>query len=195
VNPSGFAHLDSMAWKSPTRRHAANAVTAVRVLLLPVMLGSIATHQRILAVLVFLVVAASDYFDGRIARHYGAESRAGRVFDHVADIAFILATLGLYVMLGVVPWWVPVSIGLSFAVYVSDSVLRSRGRGGAQLVGSRVGHLGGVLNYTLIGILVFDQTAGLQWIPPALMAVFFFLVPIYSGAAILTRFLPASPDP
>jgi phosphatidylglycerophosphate synthase len=175
----------------PAHPHVANAVTAVRILLLPVMLGSVAREQRTVAPLVFLVVAASDYLDGRLARHYGVESRAGRVFDHVADIVFILATLSLYVTLEVVPWWVPASIALSFAVYVGDSIRRSRGRGAPQLVSSRIGHLGGILNYGLIGILVFNETAALRWIPPAILTALFSLVPLYSGAAILTRLLPA----
>ena len=175
----------------PLRRHLANVVTAVRVLLLPAILWSIARQEATVAPLVFLAAVASDYFDGRVARHYGVESRSGRVFDHVADIVFILASLGLYVALGVVPWWVPASIALSFAVYVGDSILRSRARATAQLIGSRVGHLGGISNYTLIGILVFNETAGLQWIPSPVLAVLFVLVPLYSGASIVTRFLPA----
>jgi phosphatidylglycerophosphate synthase len=176
--------------RSPVRRQVANAVTTLRVFLLPAMLWAVAQQDATLAGLVFLTVAASDYFDGRVARLYGVESRAGRIFDHVADIVFILSTLGLYVALGVVPWWVPASIALSFTVYVGDSVLHSRHRGAPELIGSRIGHAGGILNYTLIGILVFNETAALQWIPPAILRALFFLVPVYSGAAILTRFLP-----
>lgn len=170
-------------------RQRANAVTAVRILLLPVMLWSIARPGTTLAPLVFLTIAASDFLDGRVARHYGVESRGGRVFDHSADIVFILAALGLYVTLGVVPWWVPASIALSFAVYVGDSLLRRQGQGRARLIGSRIGHWGGVLNYTLIGVLVFNETAALHWIPSHVLTGLFYAVPLYSGAAIMTRFV------
>jgi hypothetical protein len=51
-----------------------------------------------------------------------------------------------------------------------------------------------VLNYTLIGVLVFNETAALQWIPPHIVAGLFLVVPLYSGAAILTRFLPSTGD-
>lgn len=188
------AHEIRTSKTSRGRRHVANAVTAVRVILLPVMLACIAWEARLIAPLVFLAVAASDYVDGRVARYFGVESRAGRVFDHVADIAFILLTLGLYVGLGTVPWWVPASIALSFGVYVGDSLLRPPEQGAVQLIGSRIGHLGGIMNYTLIGILVFNETAALRWIPPAMLSVLFCLVPLYSGAAILTRFLPVRND-
>jgi len=177
--------------ESPGRhRHAANAVTAVRIVLLPVMLACIASEERWMAPVVFLTVAASDFLDGRVARYYGAESRAGRIFDHSADIAFILLTFGMYVGRGVAPWWVPASIALSFGVYVTDSLLRGRASGDVHLIGSRIGHLGGVMNYALIGVLVFNETAALHWIPDAALNVVFLLVPIYSGAAIVTRFLP-----
>jgi phosphatidylglycerophosphate synthase len=169
-------------------------VTALRLLLLPAMLWSVARQASTAAPFVFLAVAASDFLDGRVARYYGVESRGGRVFDHVADIVFILVTLGLYVRLGVVPWWVPASIFLSFAVYVGDSLLRTEGQSQPRLIGSRIGHAGGVLNYTLIGVLVFNETAALQWIPPHIVAALFLLVPVYSGAAILARFLPKKGD-
>lgn len=180
-----------MLRRSWARRHLANAVTGLRLVMLPVMLWSVAREWAVVASLVFLSVAASDYFDGRIARRYGVESRSGRVFDHVSDIVFILSTLALYVSLGVVPWWVPASIAFSFAAYVGDSMARTRSQDGLRLIGSRIGHLGGVLNYSLIGILVFNETAGLRWIPPNGVRGILFLVPLYCGAAVLTRFLPA----
>jgi phosphatidylglycerophosphate synthase len=164
-------------------------VTALRIALTPVFLLAVLRvedgHSGWPAALVFGAVALSDFIDGRIARSLGAESRGGRVLDHAADIAFILAALALYVGLGLVPWWVPAAIAASFAAYVIDSLRR----GGAtpSLIGSRIGHLGGVGNYALIGVLVGNDTVGLRWLPPFVMHTLFALVPIYSGASILTR--------
>jgi len=41
----------------------------------------------------------------------------------------------------------------------------------------------------LIGILVFNETAALHWIPSRILASLFYAVPLYSGAAIMTRFV------
>jgi phosphatidylglycerophosphate synthase len=138
---------------------------------------------------VFAVVAVSDFADGRIARRFTAESAAGRVLDHAADIAFILAALGLYVALGVVPWWVPASMAVAFGVYVADSLRRSPAR--PSLIGSRIGHLGGICNYVLVGILVGNHTLGLGWLSASTLRLLFLLVPMYSAASIATRLLSA----
>jgi phosphatidylglycerophosphate synthase len=173
-------------------RNAANAVTGLRIVLTPVFLWCVlqAAHGATgwPAAAVFAVVALSDFVDGRIARRLGAASPSGRVLDHAADITFILAALGLYVGLGAAPWWVPASIAASFAVYVLDSIRRSGAR--PALVGSRLGHLGGVSNYALIGVLVGNYTVGLGWLPAWLMHSLFMLVPLYSAASILTRLAP-----
>ena len=173
-------------------RHAANAVTALRIVLTPLFLWSVLRVEDgapgTLAAAVFAVVALSDFLDGRIARRLGAESTGGRVLDHAADITFILAALGLYVGVGVVPWWVPASIAAAFGVYVIDSLRRSGPQ--PSLIGSRIGHLGGVCNYALIGVLVGNDTLGLRWLPPWVTYGLCALVPIYSAASILTRVLP-----
>lgn len=177
--------------------HAANALTAGRVLLTPVFIGLICAAPATaalgwLAVIVFAAVAASDVIDGRLARRWGTASRRGRTFDHLADIGFILAALWTYTCLGLVPWWVPAAIAASFAFYVIDSWSRPRARGG--LISSRVGHIGGVCNYVLIGVLVCNDSAAIHALSGATLHLLFCLVPIYSGLAIATR-LNARPAP
>jgi phosphatidylglycerophosphate synthase len=169
--------------------YAANLLTALRLLLTPlfVVLVLAAQHSRawgVLAVIAFAVAAASDVWDGRVARRFGSASSSGRVFDHIADIGFVLAALSTYVALGTAPWWVPAAVAVAFGWYaVSVWILPQNGR--ANPVGSRIGHLGGVCNYVLIGILVCNNSAGIQLLSAAVLYWFFLLVPIYSGLAIL----------
>lgn len=172
------------------RPHFANALTATRVLLTPVFVALIcaAPGRPVLgwlAVLVFAASAASDVIDGRLARRWGSASTGGRTFDHLADISFILAALWAYARLGLVPWWVPAAIASSFAFYVIDSWSRPTVRG--SLIGSRVGHVGGVCNYVLIGVLVCNDSAAIRALSDSTLHVLFCLVPIYSGLAIATR--------
>ena len=175
------------------RPYAANAVTGLRMCLTPlfawVVMTADAGARGWLAAGLFVVIAGSDLVDGRLARRFGAASARGRVLDHVADIVFILSALDAYVLRGVVPGWVPGAIGASFGVYVVDSWWRSETRGIPTLIGSRVGHVGGVLNYGLVGVLVGNETVALHQLSPAVMSWLFLLVPIYSGAAIATRLL------
>ena len=173
------------------RLHAANALTALRVLLTPVFAGALCWSGRallvgILAGVVFAVVAASDVVDGRLARRWGSASAGGRTFDHLADIGFILTALVTYALLGIAPWWVPAAVAGSFAFYVFDSWSRAS-TVAPGLVGSQIGHVAGVLNYALVGVLVFNNTAGIHLLPEAVLSKLFWLVPIYSTLAVATR--------
>jgi phosphatidylglycerophosphate synthase len=175
------------------RLQAANLVTGLRLALTPVFiaLACRAGAAGWGAGLLFVVIAASDVWDGRLARRYGTASRTGRTLDHVADIGFILSASSMYAVQSLVPWWVPAAIGGSFAFYVIDSWALSAAA--PALIGSRVGHLAGICNYSLVGILVFNNTAGIHLLPPALLDKLFWLVPFYSAAAVLSRLAARRP--
>jgi phosphatidylglycerophosphate synthase len=170
---------------------AANLLTAVRVLLAPIFVTAVLRSSGTrwlgwLAGVIFVAVAASDVMDGRLARRWASTSNAGRTFDHLADITFILSALCAYTALGVAPWWVPAAIAGSFAFYALDSWSRPT-LGPPSLIGSRIGHAAGVMNYSLIGILTFNNSAGIGLLSPAVLAILFWLVPLYSTAAVVTR--------
>lgn len=180
------------------RPYAAHALTAGRVLLTPVFVALVlaapgAAVLGWLAVLIFAAIAASDVIDGRLARRWGSASSRGRTFDHLADISFILAALGAYARLSLVPWWVPAAIATAFVFYVVDSWSRPAVRSG--LIGSRVGHLGGICNYVLIGILVCNNSAGIEALSEETLRFVFYLVPVYSALAVATRLATRSPAP
>ncbi len=176
-----------------TSRYGANAITASRVALTPIFVWCLWRATRgesgWPAAVLFAAAACSDFIDGPVARRFGTASQAGRLLDHGADIGFILSALIAYSILGMAPWWVPAAIGLSFAVYVADSWVRS---GGARpsLIASRIGHVAGVLNYVLVGVLVGNETVGFAVLPSWLVNVLFWLVPLYSGTAVVARFIP-----
>ena len=176
------------------RRHAANGITALRIAATPLFLFAVASAHRggsgATAAALFSLIAATDFVDGRVARRYRAESRGGRVLDHFADIAFLVSALGLYAAIGTVSWLVPFAVAASFAAYVVDSRRRSRAPL-LHLAGSRLGHLAGIANWVVVGILVFNETLALHWLPPILVRVIGWLVPVYSAAAITTRLAAA----
>jgi CDP-diacylglycerol--glycerol-3-phosphate 3-phosphatidyltransferase len=175
-------------------QHAANALTGLRVVLTPAFVvavwrGDAHIVAGAAAVAIFAVAAVSDVFDGRLARRCGSASDAGRAFDHFADIGFILSALSTYAALGTAPWWVPAVIAGTFTFYVLDSWSHP-GNGVRHLVSSRIGHAGGVLNYAVVGILVCNNTAGIQLLSAAVLHKLFLLVPIYSTLAVVARLFP-----
>jgi phosphatidylglycerophosphate synthase len=173
-------------------RHAGDVLTALRIAATPIFVYLVWTAPRSIfagwiAVVLFAGIAASDFFDGRMARRANAASQAGRLLDHGADIFFVLAALGTYVALNLVPWWVPGAIAASFGTYAYGSWRARAPAGPAHLIPSRIGHRGGILNYVLIGVLVCNDSAALRLLSPQVLFLLYVLVPLYSGAAIVQR--------
>jgi CDP-diacylglycerol--glycerol-3-phosphate 3-phosphatidyltransferase len=96
--------------------NVANALTTLRVLLVPVfgacVIASELTHSgwRIVATVAFAVASITDYIDGWIARRWNLVTSFGKVADPIADKALIGTALVLLSVYDAVPWWVTVLI-------------------------------------------------------------------------------------
>ncbi|HUW80977.1 MAG TPA: CDP-alcohol phosphatidyltransferase family protein, partial [Acidocella sp.] len=78
-------------------------IGAIPVLVLLVAIG--ADWADLLAALVFLAAAITDYLDGRLARERLQLSDFGRMLDPIADKLLIGATLMALVGFGHLPGW------------------------------------------------------------------------------------------
>jgi CDP-diacylglycerol--glycerol-3-phosphate 3-phosphatidyltransferase len=119
----------------------ANALTALRLILVPVFLLALfagdghETASRITAFAVFAVAVITDRFDGQLARSYGLVTEFGKLADPIADKMLIGAALIGLSMLGDLPWWVTVLIlvrelgvtVLRFVVLRNGVIAASRG--------------------------------------------------------------------
>ncbi|MGK5739012.1 CDP-diacylglycerol--glycerol-3-phosphate 3-phosphatidyltransferase [Micromonospora sp. URMC 103] len=96
--------------------NAANALTALRLVLVPVfgatVVVSAMTHAgwRMAACLIFAFASATDLVDGWIARRFGLVTSVGKVADPIADKALTGAALLLLSWYDRLPWWVTVVI-------------------------------------------------------------------------------------
>ena len=82
-----------------------NAVSAARLLLVPVFAVLLARHLDGWAFAVLAVSGASDWLDGVLARRLNQVSELGQLLDPAADRAFILVTLVALAWRDIVPWW------------------------------------------------------------------------------------------
>ncbi|NAZ76445.1 CDP-alcohol phosphatidyltransferase family protein [Kineococcus sp. T13] len=85
-----------------------NALSALRLLLVPVFAVLIVRGHDGWALLVLAVSGASDYLDGLLARRWDQVTRLGQVLDPFADRLYILTTLLGLAYRGLVPWWLVV---------------------------------------------------------------------------------------
>jgi CDP-diacylglycerol---glycerol-3-phosphate 3-phosphatidyltransferase len=90
----------------------ANALTALRILLVPVFVAVTVASQmehaglRVAACVIFSVASITDYVDGWIARSYGLVTSFGKVADPIADKALTGSALILLSWYNRLPWWV-----------------------------------------------------------------------------------------
>jgi cardiolipin synthase len=88
-----------------------NAVSLVRILLIPVYCGLILDEDTTqIGILVFGAVVATDWVDGLLARRTGQVSELGKVLDPVADRLAIAAGLIALIARGAFPLWAGILI-------------------------------------------------------------------------------------
>jgi CDP-diacylglycerol---glycerol-3-phosphate 3-phosphatidyltransferase len=92
--------------------NAANGLTALRLLLIPIFIGLVILSGmteagwRIIACLAFAVASATDLIDGWIARRFDLVTAFGKVADPIADKALTGTALVLLSSYDRIPWWV-----------------------------------------------------------------------------------------
>jgi cardiolipin synthase len=87
-----------------------NALSALRLALVPVFFWLVLGHRDGWALGVLAVSGFTDYLDGDLARRWNQVSRLGQLLDPVADRLYILATLVGLAWRDVVPWWLLVLV-------------------------------------------------------------------------------------
>jgi CDP-diacylglycerol--glycerol-3-phosphate 3-phosphatidyltransferase len=94
---------------SPGLVNVANALTIVRILLVPVFVVCLVaggTGWRLTALAVFAVASVTDLVDGKVARSRGLVTDFGKIADPIADKALTGAALISLSALGELPGWV-----------------------------------------------------------------------------------------
>ncbi|MFC1809804.1 CDP-diacylglycerol--glycerol-3-phosphate 3-phosphatidyltransferase [Candidatus Omnitrophota bacterium] len=81
-----------------------------------------------LALMIYLLVALTDFFDGYLARKWDAVTTFGKIMDPIADKVYILTLYVSFVFLGVIShWWVWPIIIREISVTVIRLILLKRG--------------------------------------------------------------------
>ena len=99
----------------PSPYNLPNAITVVRILLVPLFvwlelhfpLGSLSAWW---GVLVFVLAISTDGLDGAIARRRGLVTNLGKILDPIADKALTGAGFLLLSWFGIVPWWATILV-------------------------------------------------------------------------------------
>jgi cardiolipin synthase len=107
-----------------------NALSALRLLLVPVFFWLILDEHDGWAVLLLGFSGFTDYLDGRLARAWGQTSRVGTLLDPAADRLYILATLVGLTIREVIPLWlVLLIVGRDVLLALTLPLLKRHGYG------------------------------------------------------------------
>jgi CDP-diacylglycerol---glycerol-3-phosphate 3-phosphatidyltransferase len=142
--------------------NVANALTVLRLALVPVFVACLlagGTGWRVVAFLVFGVASVTDLLDGRLARSRGLITNFGKIADPIADKALTGAALVTLSAMGELAWWVTVVI---LAREISVTLLRFWVIRRGVIAASRGGKLKTLLQVVAIALYVLPG-------PPALL--------------------------
>lgn len=123
-----------------------NALSVLRLLGVPLFLWAILAKQDGLALLILSLSGLTDYFDGKIARHFGLISRIGQLLDPIADRLYILSTLLGLALRSIIPWWL-VAVLLAREAYMAVVLVIAKRYG---LLGMPVHFIGKAATFNLL---------------------------------------------
>ena len=105
-----------------------NALTGLRAAGIPIFLWLVASDRYGWAVLTLMIAGATDYFDGKLARALGQESRLGELLDPAVDRLYIASVLiAMYLSAAVPVQALALIIARDLALGVLLILMRRRG--------------------------------------------------------------------
>jgi cardiolipin synthase (CMP-forming) len=151
-----------------------NALTFLRLFMVPVVVTLLLAGSDGIAAAFFVLAAATDFLDGRLARRTGP-TRLGRILDPVADRLMLSSVAVVLAIRGLLPVWaVAILVGRDLLALVGSLVAGSKigvnrvGKaatavlmGAVALVVIRPGVVGEVIFYAGFGLSI---VAGLMYL-------------------------------
>jgi cardiolipin synthase len=160
-----------------------NAITLMRLALVPVTAYLLWRAMYGLALITFLSAALSDMLDGLIARAFKQSSRLGAALDPVADKLVMFVVTVMLAAQGLLPLWLACAIVLRDVIIVAGAIAYRTALGRIEIAPTILSKLNTVLEFGVL-LLVLADAAG--WLDaagvfPAAFAVVFATV-VASGA-------------
>lgn len=90
-----------------------NILTIIRILLTPVFVYFFInsdSQSTMYAALVFFMAAATDWYDGYLARRINHTTRLGQFLDPIADKVLVLTAMAMFAIKNYVYWWMIIII-------------------------------------------------------------------------------------
>ena len=100
-----------------------NLLTTIRLILVPIFIVTFLYVNQMLAFGIFVLAGLTDILDGYIARNFNLITKLGKVLDPLADKSLRLSAITVFVVVGVLPVWVLVTIFSFDAFLIITSII------------------------------------------------------------------------
>lgn len=147
----------------------------MRIAASPVILGLLLAHDWTVAAVLFLIAAATDFIDGRLARRWQVTSKLGSFLDTTADKLLVSTTLlGLLAVHRASAWVVFVIVAREFTILGLRAAVAS---GGSHLETSMFGKWKASFQFAVIAVailrphVIIDGAYLDQWLMVVVAAV------------------------
>src|SRR5215210_1001386 len=103
-----------------------NALSLLRLFMVPVVVALLLARADVLGAAFFLLAAATDFLDGRLARRAGP-TRLGQILDPLADRLMLSSVAVVLAVRGLLPVWaVAILVGRDLLALVGSLVVGSK---------------------------------------------------------------------
>ena len=115
--------LDRKSMSASTAlRHLPNALTILRMLLVPLLALRVLQHDYTAALCITFIAAVTDALDGLMARRFGWQSRLGGILDPLADKLMLIVSFVALTIVGAIPLWLTLLVVGRDLVIVAGAV-------------------------------------------------------------------------
>ena len=140
-------------------------------------------------IILFVLIAASDYLDGKLARKYGVQTRTGAKLDVIADFFFIISSCSALCFRSLLPLWMVLVMILKFSEFlITSEIARKSSKGVKVFLFDPIGRLAAVLFY-LLPLLALLQSYIPSHLRPHVIAAVCGVISVLAALSSLLRLM------
>jgi len=133
-----------------------NMLTILRIILVPVFVGTFFLVSKWVALAVFIVAGITDALDGYIARKYDLKTELGAVLDPFADKLMLMSVLTVFTIKGYIPIVVLIIVGSKELFMIFGGIHFYLSKKKIVIPSNKYGKTATILFYLSIILITFD---------------------------------------
>lgn len=139
-----------------------NAITIIRILLIPLFLYKVIEGDMVFATAVYLTAAVTDGLDGFIARVWDMRTKLGTFLDPMADKLLVATSFLALSVMGIIPLWLAIAVLTRDFIIVCGSLLVYLMKNQLEIRPTPIGKITTFFQFSYILLVLVHSAFGLQ---------------------------------